>query len=105
RPWRSRPTDNIELQALLDGADPDAPQAVRHLWLIRLVAWLRRTHAERGARALVDTLSNDPARRARVVAMAASIWRDVDVAALLADFGFSPRTSFLNELGERFRSR
>jgi site-specific recombinase len=29
----------------------------------------------------------------------------VDVAALLADYGFSPRSAFLNELGERLRRR
>ena len=103
RPWWSRPGQDVELQALLDGADPQAPQAVRHLWLIRVLGWVRRAEPRYGARTLVSTLQQDPARRARVVSMLASIWRDGDVAALLADFGFSPRTSFLNELGERLR--
>lgn len=105
RPWWSRPGQDVELQALLDGADPQAPQAVRHLWLIRVLGWVRRAEPRYGARTLVSTLQQDPARRARVVSMLASIWRDGDVAALLADFGFSPRTSFLNELGERLRRR
>ena len=96
---------SIELKTLLDGADPEAPQAVRHLWLIRVLGWVRRAEPVQGTRALVATLQQDPARRARVVSMLASIWRDGDVAALLADFGFSPRTSFLNELGERLRRR
>ncbi len=105
RPWWSRPGQDVELQALLDGADPQAPQAVRHLWLIRVLGWVRRAEPRYGIRTLVSTLQQDPARRARVVSMLASIWRDGDVAALLADFGFSPRTSFLNELGERLRRR
>ncbi len=105
RPWWSRPGQDVELQALLDGADPQAPQAVRHLWLIRVLGWVRRAEPRCGIRTLVSTLQQDPARRARVVSMLASIWRDGDVAALLADFGFSPRTSFLNELGERLRRR
>ena len=104
-PWWSRPGQDIELKTLLDGADPEAPQAVRHLWLIRVLGWVRRAEPVQGTRALVATLQQDPARRARVVSMLASIWRDGDVAALLADFGFSPRTSFLNELGERLRRR
>jgi site-specific recombinase len=104
-PWWSRPGKELELLALLGGADPQAPQAVRHLWLIRVLGWVRRTDPMRGMRILVDALKDDPARRARVVSMLASIWRDGDVAALLADFGFSPRTSFLNELGERLRRR
>lgn len=104
-PWWSRPGHDIELQTLLDGADPLAPQAVRHLWLIRVMGWVRRAQPLQGTRTLVATLQQDPARRARVVSMLASIWRDGDVAALLADFGFSPRTSFLNELGERLRRR
>ena len=105
RPWWSRPGHSTELPALLDGADPEAPQAVRHLWLIRLLGWVRRVEPLQGTRTLMDTLEHDPVRRARVVTMLASIWRDGDVAALLADFGFSPRTSFLNELGERMRNR
>ena len=105
RPWWSRPGQDVELQALLDGADPQAPQAVRHLWLIRVLGWVRRAEPRYGTRTLVSTLAQDPVRRARVVSMLASIWRDGDVAALLADFGFSPRTSFLNELGERLRRR
>ena len=105
RPWWSRPGQDVELQALLDGADPQAPQAVRHLWLIRVLGWVRRAEPRYGTRTLVSSLAQDPVRRARVVSMLASIWRDGDVAALLADFGFSPRTSFLNELGERLRRR
>ncbi len=103
--WWSRPGQDKELQALLDGADPQAPQAVRHLWLIRVLGWVRRAEPHHGTHTLLTMLAQEPARRSRVVRMLASIWRDGDVAALLADFGFSPRTSFLNELGERLRRR
>ena len=49
-PWWSRPGQDIELQALLDGADPEAPQAVRHLWLIRVLGWVRRAEPVQGTR-------------------------------------------------------
>ena len=105
RPLGARPAQDIELLALLDAADAQASQAIRHLWLIRLLGWVRRDQPSHGLHTLVSTLQQDSARRSRVVSLLASIWRDGDVAALLADFGFSPRTSFLNELGERLRRR
>lgn len=103
--WWPRPGSGISLDELLDGADPLAPQAERHVWLIRLIDWIRREAPVSAAQRLVHLLAQDPVRRARVVSLVAAFWRDVDVAALLADYGFSPRTSFLNELGERIRRR
>ena len=38
-----------DLTALLNAADPKASQAERHLWLIRLMEWLRHAPVEGGA--------------------------------------------------------
>ena len=103
--WWPRPGNGFELATLLDSADADAPLVERHLWLIRLLDWIRRGEPVSGTQYVVRLLAEDQAKRSKVLALLAAFWRDVDVAALLADFGFSPRTSFLNELGERLRAR
>jgi site-specific recombinase len=103
--WWPRPGNGFELAALLDSADAEAPLVERHLWLIRLLDWIRRGEPVSGTQYVVRLLAEDQAKRDKVLALLAAFWRDVDVAALLADFGFSPRASFLNELGERLRAR
>jgi site-specific recombinase len=101
--WWPRPGTGLGIDALLDSADPGASLVERHLWLIQLIDWVRRGEPHSGTACVLGLLRNHPERRARVVALLAAFWRDVDVAALLADYGFSPRSSFLNELGERLR--
>lgn len=103
--WWPRPGNGMSLEALLDSADPHAPLVERHLWLIQLIDWVRRGEPVSGTQYVVRLLAMQPERRARVVALLAAFWRDTDVAALLADYGFSPRSSFLNELGERLRRK
>ena len=103
--WWPRPGNSLPLEALLDSADPHAPLVARHLWLIQLIDWVRRGEPVSGTQYVVRLLAMQPERRARVVALLAAFWRDTDVAALLADYGFSPRSSFLNELGERLRRK
>lgn len=103
--WWPRPGNGFDLEAFLDRADATAPLAERHIWLIQLLDWIRRGEPVSGTQYVVRLLAQNQRRRDKVVALLAAFWRDVDVAALLADFGFSPRTSFLNELGERLRRR
>jgi len=93
----------VELEALLDHADASAPLVERHLWLITLLDWVRQGEPISGTQCVLRMLNEQPERRARVVALLAAFWRDVDMAALWADHGFSPRSAFLNELGERLR--
>lgn len=103
-----------DLTALLNGADPKASLAERHLWLVRLMQWLRHAPLD-GERQtptpvlrlkhLLNVLERHPAHRAQVGALLAHFWREVDIAALFADFGFAPRTHFLAELGQRLRLR
>jgi len=97
QPWWPRPGNGFDIEALLDEADASAPLVERHIWLIRLLDWVRRGEPVSGAQYVVRLLEGQPERRA--------FWRETDVAALLADYGFSPRSSFLNELGERVRRR
>ncbi len=105
QPWWPRPGNGFDIADWLDQADAQASLAERHIWLIRLVDWLRRGEPVSGAAFVLHLIGQQPERRARVVALLATLWRDVDVAALLADYGFAPRTSFLSELGERLRRR
>lgn len=103
--WWPRPGNGFEIEAWLDQADADAALVERHIWLIRTLDWVRRGEPVSGLQNVVRLIDANPERRARVVALLAAFWRDTDVAALLADYGFSPRSAFLNELGERVRRR
>lgn len=109
-----------DLTALLNAADPKAPLPERHLWLIRLLEWIRhRAPADPALdvgsnttltavlriRHLLNVLDKHPEHRGRVVALLAAFWREIDVAALLSDFGFAPRLEFFGEIGERLRAR
>ncbi len=98
-------TPSLALEALLDHADASAPLVERHLWLIALLDWIRRGDPISGTQCVLRMLNEQPERRALVVAVMAAFWRDVDMAALWADHGFSPRSAFWNELAERLRGR
>ena len=119
---RSSPWD---LTALLNAADPKASLPERHLWLIRLLEWLRHAPVEAAVAAgeppgtpsratprpvlrlrhLLGVLERNPEHQARVAQLLRRIWAEVDNAALLADFGFAPRMDLWGELGRRIRAR
>jgi site-specific recombinase len=104
-----------DLTALVNAADPKAGLAERHLWLVRLFEWLRQAspaRTEEGGktplpavrlRLLLNMLDANPAVREAVRAMVGAFWRDVDAAALFADFGFGSRLSLTSELLRRLR--
>ncbi|MDE2402621.1 MAG: recombinase [Burkholderiales bacterium] len=73
--------------------------------MVQLMDWIRAGEPVSGLQYVVRQLEQVPERRANVVALLSAFWRDIDVAALLADFGFTARSSFMQELGERVRSR
>ena len=96
------------LPELLASLDPDAPLAERNLWIIEVAAWIRgKQNSVEGAVArvglLLDTIEANPAIGDKVQAWWGQLLQTVDLTALLADFGFAPRTAFFNELGERLR--
>ena len=117
-----------DLTALLNAADPKASLPERHLWLIRLMEWLRHAPVEATAglapmppeasadvdatpravlrlRHLLGVLDRHPEHHERVSQLLRRIWAEVDNAALLADFGFAPRMDLWGELGRRIRAR
>ena len=116
-----------DLTALINAADPKAAQAERHLWLVRLMEWLR--HAQRPAAAaspapaapnpeeartplpvvrlrhLLNQVEKNEALRSRVRGLMAVFWSDIDAASLYADLGFGARVSFASELLARVQQR
>lgn len=97
-----------DLPELLDELSAHASSVQRHLWLIRLVAWLRgqansvpATHAR--LTLLLETLEQRPHARTHVRRGWQELLEAVDATALLADYGFSPRSAFMSELAERLR--
>jgi hypothetical protein len=114
-----------DLTALINAADPKAGQAERHLWLVRLMEWLR--HAPRSAtpaapagteapetartplpvlrlRHLLNQVEKNEALRQQVHGLAQAFWRDIDAAPLFADLGFGARLSFGSELLSRMHA-
>lgn len=94
----------------LDTLDPDAPLALRHLWLIDALRWVRGDEADVQAsvsrvRLFLDTVQADPAVQARWRRWWGRFIATVDLTPLLADHGFAPRTAFLSEFGNRLRKK
>lgn len=100
-----------DLARLLDSLDPQAPLAERHLWLISLLAWVRggRSSSPQAAASrltlLLDALDARPEMAQRLRQWWRVLAETVDIAALLADFGFGTRMAFVSELGERLRQK
>ena len=104
-----------DLTALLNAADPKASLPERHLWLIRLLEWLRHAPVEGEAQAtptpvlrlkhLLGVLDRHPEHQARVSNLLRRIWSEVDSATLFADFGFAPRMDLWREFARRLRAR
>ncbi len=109
-----------DLTALVNAADPKAPLPERHLWLVRLMEWLR--HAPRAQladagneprtplpvlrlRHLLNQIERHELLRERVQGVLQAFWREVDAASLYADFGFGPRQSMASELLRRLQER
>ena len=112
-----------DLTALVNAADATATPAERHLWLVRLMEWLR--HAPAMASAPIPSAEDDPrtprpalrlkhllnqierhaALRVQVQTLRVAFWRDIDAASLMADFGFGARVSFAGELWSRVQAQ
>jgi site-specific recombinase len=101
-----------DLTALLNAADPKATQAARHMWLVRLMEWLRHSETTTATpapvlrlRQLLNVLDSNPLHAERVRGMLHRFWREIDAPALFADFGFAPRVALRSELVNRIRQR
>jgi site-specific recombinase len=100
------------LTALLNAVDPHAPRAERHLWLVRLMEWLRHDNSLPDTvtpvgvlrlRHLLNVLERNPSYRAPVAEVLQRLVRETEVAALFADLGFSARRELWGDLAERLR--
>ena len=104
-----------DLTALLNAADPKAERPERHLWLVRLVEWLRHGPLQGDSgdtprpvlrlKHLLNTLERNPEPQVRIVALLARFWRETDLAAVFADSGFTARRDLWGEVGERLALR
>jgi site-specific recombinase len=102
-----------DLSALLTGADAEASLPERHLWLVRLLEWLRHAPLPQQQtptpilrlRHLLNVLERNPQHEVQVRRVLQRFWEEVDTAALLADFGFAPRMDLIGEVGQRLRLR
>ena len=102
--------DSLALQRLLQTLNPQAALAERHLWLIRLLQWIRGDeHSAQAAlnrvHEFIDAVDAQPELRERLQAWWHTLVHTVDITTLLADFGFAPRTAFVSELAERLRRK
>lgn len=117
--WLSRSDSSPwDLTALLNAADGLAGRAPRHLWLARLLEWLRQTPRGGAAtgtsgtpmpvlrlRHLLNALEKNPEYQQRVQRLFVAFWADIRSAGLFSDFGFGPRTALYSEVWERLRMR
>jgi site-specific recombinase len=102
-----------DLTALLNAAPTSTSLPERHLWLVRLMEWLRGAPASppdapgplvRLRRLLGVLEQHEPHRRA-VQALMAAFWREIDAPSLFADYGFGSRMALRSELWKRLRER
>jgi len=99
-----------DLPLLLRALSPDADLTGRHVWLIRLFAWIRGDQTSVQAavarvQAFLEAVEAQPDVQRRLQAWWQQLIQTVDITTLLADFGFAPRTAFVSELGERLRRK
>ncbi|MDR0216244.1 MAG: site-specific recombinase [Comamonas sp.] len=97
-----------DLPRLIQALDPHADLAQRHLWLIHLVEWIRAPKpslelAVDRMEQVVAAFEADADARQRLSLWWQKLLETVDITALLADFGFAPRTAMASEVAERLR--
>jgi site-specific recombinase len=124
-PSRKGDRSTWDLTALLNAADGLAGRAQRHLWLARLMEWLR--HAPRGSahtaqdggsgssttthpallrlRHLLNVLEKNPEYQERVRHLFFDFRKDIRSVGLFSDFGFGPRMALSSEIWDRLRLR
>ena len=98
------------LQFLLNLLDPHASLPLRHICLIKLLAWVGGDGKSASAavgrvRQFLQAIEARPAIEAHLREWWAVFVREVELTAMLADHGFSPRSAFLSEFGERLRRK
>jgi site-specific recombinase len=100
----------VDLSALLEQLASPAPAVERHIWLIRLLAWVRgpeQTPEPPVARValLLDVLEARPETTQQLRTWWAELLGTVDGSTLLSDYGFGSRNAFMSELVERLNRK
>lgn len=103
-------TSQLHLIDLMGSLDPEAPIAERHLWLVRLLDWVRGdSDNPEMAVARVRMLLDAAEVRPDWLRLWQQWWEiflsTMDVTPLLAHLGFAPLGSFSSELGDRLRRK
>lgn len=103
-------TSQLELIQILSALDTEAPLAERHLWLVRLLDWVRGESKEpEAAVARVRMLLDAAELRPEWLHLWHQWWDQflstTDATPLLADLGFAPRPAFMSELVNRLRRK
>jgi site-specific recombinase len=113
----AKPSTAWDLTALLNAANARASLPQRHLWLVRLMEWLKHAPSKREAaeratpmpilrlRHLLNVLDQNADHRAAVQGMLLAFRREIDAVSLFADFGFSHRRALASELWQRVRNK
>jgi site-specific recombinase len=104
-----RPT-HTDLDDLLGRLDPEATLAQRHLWLIAVVDWVRGPTADvpatlRRVEDFLDAVERRPGWLAQWRLWWHRFRQEVDMAPLLADYGFASKSVFFTELLHRLRGK
>lgn len=99
-----------DLPTLLSTLDPDATLVDRHLWLADLLQWIRGDSQSVPAalariQLLLDALQAQPEQAGRLQRWWSALRQGLDIAVLLAEFGFSSRSAFMSEFAERLRQK
>jgi site-specific recombinase len=94
----------------IDQATDHQSLVTRHLWLIELIEWIRDngntlSTVQQRFVLFLDICEKNSNYEIAIRKYWASLVKDIDVAALLADFGFAPRSAFLSALASRIRRK
>ena len=99
-----------DIATLLDTLNPEAGLVERHIWLIRLLAWIRGDASAPDAAVgrvalLLDILDARPATAELLRTWWHALVSTVDASTLLADYGFGTRNAFISELVDRLHTK
>nr|WP_315466102.1 site-specific recombinase [uncultured Rhodoferax sp.] len=101
---------HADLSALLAQLASPGLAVERHIWLIRLLAWVRGTEsapepAVARVALLLDVLAARPETTQHLRTGWAELLGTVDGSTLLSDYGFGSRNAFISELVERINRK
>ena len=99
-----------DLSTLLEQLEHPTTGVERHIWLIRLITWVRGAEdAPDAPVARVTLLLDVLAARPHTTSLLRSWWAEllgtVDGSTLLSDYGFGSRNAFMSELMERLNRK